>query len=197
MEDHAKRAVLAALEQQEQLAKLRKVWRGKGLPAIHIRLGLNSGPMIVGNMGTSTRMDYTMMGDHVNLAARLESIGKFYQLPILISHHTYALIHAEIMCRFVDRVRVVGRDHPVDIYQPLAPLRDIANDAIEADSSYQQAWQTAMVARDFHAAWHAIATLKARYPDDPLYSVMSKRIEQLRDNPPAASWDGVFNLRRK
>ncbi|NIQ04126.1 MAG: CHASE2 domain-containing protein, partial [Nitrospinaceae bacterium] len=88
-QDHAERACLASLEMQERLRALRQEWHGQGRQELFARIGLNTGPMVVGNMGSRTRMDYTMMGDSVNLASRLEGVNKQYQTAILISQFTY------------------------------------------------------------------------------------------------------------
>ncbi|MDX8406857.1 MAG: adenylate/guanylate cyclase domain-containing protein, partial [Mariprofundaceae bacterium] len=139
MPDHATRCVLAALEQQATLSALRLQWAEEGYPKVHIRIGINSGPMVVGNMGTATRMNYTMMGDHVNLAARLEGVNKAYRTPILISRDTYDLVRDEVAARFVDRVRVVGRKKPVDIYQPICRRSDILPEQLEQFRAYEKA----------------------------------------------------------
>jgi len=140
MDDHALRCVVAALRQQARLAELRVQWKSEGLPDVHIRIGINSGPMVVGNMGTETSMNYTMMGDHVNLAARLEGVCKAYRVPILMSKDTYLEVRDHIAARFIDRVRVVGRSQPVDLYQPMADRKDISDEQQQEFRAYEKSW---------------------------------------------------------
>lgn len=195
-EDHALRAVRAALEQQDRLAGLRHEWEKQGYPAVHVRLGLDSGRMVVGNMGSSQRMDYTVMGDHVNLASRLEGVNKAYGTPILISQDTYALVKQAIAARFVDRVRVVGRKTPVDIFQPLGEKDVVAAEELRLAHDYEQAWRL-MVDREFVAAerlWQALAT---DFPEDRPVRVMLERVRAYGQQPPSADWDGIFTLETK
>jgi len=200
MEDHAYQCTMAALEQQWALKDLREKWRAEGLPEVNIRIGLNSGPMVVGNMGAESRMNYTMMGDHVNLAARLEGVGKQYKVPILVSGDTRRMIADRIFCRFVDRVRVVGRSTPVELMQPIAEHDRL--DPVEKvrDQRYREAWEM-MQRRDFAAALAAFEAMDREWPpqgpQDGLYQVMIARVRELMVNPPPDDWDGVHNLTSK
>ncbi|MDX8388309.1 MAG: adenylate/guanylate cyclase domain-containing protein [Ghiorsea sp.] len=196
LEDHAERCVMAALKQQEALAVLREEWKAEGLPEVHIRIGLNSGPMVVGNMGTESSMNYTMMGDHVNLAARLEGVCKAYRVPILMSKDTYMLVRGRVSARFVDRVRVVGRSQPVDLYQPMATRTDISDEARKESRTYEQAWSL-MSEGNFDESLQILAKLYASNPNDGLYEVMMQRVKGYVQTPPADGWGGVFNLKNK
>jgi len=196
LENHAKSCVRAAIAQQKELDRLRPVWVAAGYPAIGVRMGLDSGPMVVGNMGTGQHMNYTIMGDHVNLAARLEGIGKVYRTRILISGDTYEMVKDEIHCRFIDRARVVGRSTPVDIYEPLDELAT-TTDIIKAyDKRYRTAWE-AMAKQDFTDAINILSGLRDDQPNDGLYEAMLVRVQGYVSNPPPADWDGVFNLTSK
>ncbi|MFH1012490.1 MAG: adenylate/guanylate cyclase domain-containing protein [Candidatus Peregrinibacteria bacterium] len=115
--DHAKSACLAALEQQARLQELRKQWKKAGLPEIHARMGINTGPAVVGNMGSADRFDYTAIGDAVNLASRLEGINKQYGTEIIISENTYAQVRDLFECRQLDRTQVKGKEQVVTIYE--------------------------------------------------------------------------------
>jgi len=196
MEDHAVQSVLAAMEQQQRLVELRRIWLEEGLPAVHIRIGINSGPMVVGNMGTDTHMNYTMMGDHVNLASRLEGVCKVYRTPILISRDTYLLVREQVAARFVDRVRVVGREKPVDLYEPLG-LRDaVPAEVTQRCRTYEKAWSL-MLNHHFNDAGQILAGLHKAAPDDGLFEVMLARTKQYAKTPPPNDWDGVFILDSK
>ena len=118
-EDHARRACLVSIEMQKRLEELRAEWRKEGKHELFVRIGLNTGPMVVGNMGSKNRMDYTMMGDSVNLAARLEGVNKQYGTYTMISEFTYEQARDFIEVRELDRIRVVGKKEPVKIYELL------------------------------------------------------------------------------
>ncbi|GAB4341654.1 MAG: adenylate/guanylate cyclase domain-containing protein [Desulfobulbaceae bacterium] len=119
IDDHAVRAVRAALRCQEKLAALRPVFRQKYGHDLHMRIGINTGHAIVGNMGSSSRFDYSVLGDAVNLAARLEGANKYFGTRIMISETTRRQIGDAIQCRELGRLRVAGRKEPVTVYEPL------------------------------------------------------------------------------
>ncbi len=196
MDDHALRCVVAALRQQKRLAELREEWKGEGLPEVHIRIGINSGPMVVGNMGTELSMNYTMMGDHVNLAARLEGVCKAYRVPILMSRDTYTEVRDHVAARFVDRVRVVGRNKPVDLYQPMALRIDVSDEQQQEFRTYEKAWSM-MLHGEYKEALKLMTKLYAMSPHDGLYEVMIARLKTYVHTPPPDDWTGVFNLKNK
>ncbi len=196
MEDHATRCVLAAMEQQHALVALREMWKEQGYPEVHIRIGLNSGPMVVGNMGTDAKMNYTMMGDHVNLASRLEGVCKVYKVPILMSRDTYSLVRDRIAARFIDRVRVVGRAQAVDIYMPLGERGTIDERMVKLSRSYERAW-TMMQTRQFGEAVELLARLTQENPDDGPSGVMLARARAFHAKSPRQDWDGVHVLESK
>lgn len=119
LEDHAYFACASAVKQLQQLGELQKSWRSRNLPNIDIGIGLNSGPAVVGNMGSSHRMDYTCMGDTVNLGSRLEGSNKTYGTKIIISEYTYEKVRDRVFARELDLVQVKGKTHPVRIYELL------------------------------------------------------------------------------
>jgi adenylate cyclase len=119
VEEHAIKTVRAALRCQSELARLRPVFRKRIGKDMHMRVGINTGPAVVGNMGSKTRFDYTMLGDAVNLAARLEGINKEFFTYTAISHSTRQRVGDRIDCRELGRVTVVGRREPVTIYEPM------------------------------------------------------------------------------
>src|SRR5580765_6629626 len=111
-------ACRSALQMLDVLDELQKQWQGRGLPALGIGVGINTGPMIVGNMGSATRFNYTVVGDHVNLASRIESLNKTYGTSILISEYTWQSVKSEFPnTREVDSVKVRGREQPVRLYE--------------------------------------------------------------------------------
>lgn len=116
-EDHALRASKAAVEMMEVLGQLNEKWATMGKPKLDIGIGLNTGEMVVGNMGSTSRMDYTLMGDNVNLGARLEGTNKVYKTHIIVSEFTYEHVKEEIYSRELDLIRVKGKELPVKIYE--------------------------------------------------------------------------------
>ncbi|MDX8403110.1 MAG: adenylate/guanylate cyclase domain-containing protein [Mariprofundaceae bacterium] len=196
MPDHATKSVLAALDQQKALIELRHQWAKEGYPEIHIRIGINDGPMVVGNMGTDSHMNYTIMGDHANLASRLEGVCKVYRLPILISRDTYLQVRDDIAATFVDRVKVIGRAQSVDLYQPLAPRHEISDADLLPYRNYEQAWGL-MHKCQFDEAANILEQLHHDFPSNGLYEVMLARVNGYRKKPPPPSWDGVFILKNK
>jgi adenylate cyclase len=120
MEDHALNACKASIEMMEALKVMNKKWESENKPILEIGIGINTGDMIVGNMGSAARMDYTLMGDNVNLGSRLEGTTKFYRIGIIISEFTYQYVKDDIIARELDLIRVKGKALPVKIYELMA-----------------------------------------------------------------------------
>jgi adenylate cyclase len=193
---HATLACYAALDSQAALAKLRADWKVQGRPEIAARIGINTGDVVVGNMGSQTRLEYTVMGDTVNLASRLEGANKFYDTPILIGHRTYELAQSDVEVREVDLLRVKGKLDPVVVYEVLARKGQL-------DSLRQQVIQTYMAglraykARDFAQARRDFeATLRLDSVDGPS-RVYLRRSEEFLATPPSDDWDGIYELHTK
>jgi len=128
--DHALKAVRAALRCQEKLSKMRPVDKERTGAQMHMRMGINTGSAIVGNLGSNTRFDYTMIGDAVNLAARLEGANKQFGTFTMISQSTYDLVHQHFKTRELARLTVLGRNAPVAVYEPMVPAVYEANKKI-------------------------------------------------------------------
>ncbi|HNI97206.1 MAG TPA: adenylate/guanylate cyclase domain-containing protein, partial [Leptospiraceae bacterium] len=127
MEDHPYYACVSAIVQLNKLKELQADWKSRNLPSIDIGIGLNTGPAVVGNMGSSHRMDYTCMGDTVNLGSRLEGSNKMYATRIIISEYTYERVKERVYARELDLVKVKGKNQPVRIYELIGLVDD--NDA--------------------------------------------------------------------
>jgi adenylate cyclase len=190
--EHARHAVLAALAMKARLAALQPDLHAHGWPSLKIRIGVNTGQMNVGNMGSEFRMAYTVLGDAVNLASRLEGAAKQYHATIIISETTRAAV-PEIACRELDRVRVKGRLQPVTLFEPLGRLADLDADVRLALEQHQQALALYR-AQQWQAAQAAFAALARAWPEQPLYSLYLARIAALQIDPPEPGWDGVMNL---
>jgi len=195
MEDHAERCVRAAIRQQNELVRLRGKWADSGFPEIRIRIGINSGSMVVGNMGTTEHMNYTMLGDHVNLASRLEGVCKVYNVPILISSDVYSLVCQAIACRFIDHVRVVGRETPVELYQPAAEIDELSAEQSRLFTDYHEAW-IKIRDREFTEAEKMLEHLVKEYDDNPA-KVLLARVRTFIQTPPEDGWDGIYNMENK
>ncbi|MBT6489302.1 MAG: CHASE2 domain-containing protein [Deltaproteobacteria bacterium] len=193
--DHAARSCLTALEMMEKLRELHPRWHEQGLPELDIGIGVNTGPMSVGNMGSKVRFDYTVMGDNVNLGSRLEGINKQYGTNIMISEYTYNYAKDRIFARELDSVRVKGKREPVKIYELLGSgtpddgNRQLMDNFHEALGLYrQQKWSDAI------KLFNHVRTLKA---DDFTSGVYISRCEAMRAQPPGPDWDGVFTMTTK
>jgi adenylate cyclase len=198
MRDHRQhhRAITAALEMQAAMAPLNRDGRCNGFPQLRMGIGIHSGDVILGNIGSRKKLDYTVIGDSVNFTARLESLTKFYQARILISETTYRHVADEFCCRSVDRVCVQGKTKPIQIYEVLdfadtknEALRNLAQLSTEGFRRYQQ--------RDFTTALEHYAHLRRRYPQDQIGRLFTERCEQFLDSPPPISWQGEFVCQNK
>jgi adenylate cyclase len=190
-EDHARRACVASLRMQIKLAEMREGWKAAGTPPLYMRIGLNTGPMVVGNMGSEKRFDYTMMGNSVNLAARLEGANKNYGSYTCISEFTYEQAKESIEVRELDLIRVIGINTPVRIYELLAEKGQLP-DELQKGIAYfakglelyrKMQWEEA--AKYFNAVFKFI-------PDDPPSKKFIDRCRAFYQNPPPEGWDGVF-----
>jgi adenylate cyclase len=193
--DHARHAVVAALAMKARLAALEPELHAQGWPTLHIRIGINTGTMNVGNMGSEFRMAYTVLGDAVNLASRLEGAAKQYQACIVISDATRTAV-PDIICRELDRVRVKGREQPVTLFEPLCSMVD-GSEALQQELAAHTQALVAYRAGDWPLAEARLGDLAARHPNQPLYKLYLSRIATLRIYPPILHWDGVFNLTEK
>lgn len=193
--EHARNAVLTGLEMHEALVSLNQVLKTKGWPELKIGVGVNTGTMTVGDMGSPVRKAYTVMGDAVNLGSRLEGITKQYGVGIIVGEGTKELLGKTFVFRELDRVRVKGKAEPVGIYEPLG--EDGKVDAGELDEL--KLWNKALRqyrAQDWDQAELTLMNI-ARTKDRYLYQLYIKRIEHLRKEPPGEGWDGVTTFETK
>ncbi len=190
--DHALHACLAALENQEKVAQFRLISKEHNLPPIHIRIGINSGEVIAGNMGSEDRFDYTIMGDNVNLASRLESINKQYGTEIIISEYTYESVKEQLICRELDQIRVKGKDKPVRIYELIGKNGEVSQEMLARIQAFNEALKLYR-SKNFMAAQKKFAAMT----DDPPAKVFAERCETFIKNPPEMGWDGVFTFTTK
>ncbi|OYY93044.1 MAG: hypothetical protein B7Y41_13065 [Hydrogenophilales bacterium 28-61-23] len=193
-ENHARSAILAAMQMQTDLNELNPLMKLKGWPEIKIGIGVNSGKMSVGNMGSEFRMAYTVMADAVNLASRLESLTKQYGLGILVGEDAMMKC-PDMEFMKVDVVRVKGKHNPVAIYEPLGMKDQLDIAAIKRKQDFEQACASFQLF-DFDVAEDILRKANKRHPSK-LYEVYLERIAHFRENPPPADWDGVFTYTTK
>jgi adenylate cyclase len=210
--DHALRACVATQRVHLQLGELRRKWESEGgkWPEIvwrmQSRIGLNSGMCTIGNMGSRTRFNYTMMGDDVNLAARLEGAAKNYGVATLVSEMTkYAAEKHGDRCafRFLDKIVVKGRSRPVAIYE-LVGLKDKLSRSILDCTEIFNAGIEYYLRQDWTSAADCFARSATLEPARPssvggvdASTVFLKRCAAMKHEPPARDWDGVFVLKTK
>jgi adenylate cyclase len=192
---HAKNAIFAAIEMQQVLQSLQPHFKSKNWPEIRIGVGLNTGRMSVGNMGSKIRLAYTVMGDAVNLASRLEGITKEYGADIIVGENTMQAV-PDVLFRELDRVRVKGKDQAVAIFQPLGLREEIDPARVAELHLFEQALINYR-SQEWEMAGLQLVELQKMALDSKLYRTYLERIEFLRANPPGADWDGVFTFETK
>jgi adenylate cyclase len=189
--DHAARACETALAMQARLVELNREWQARGLPEVAIGIGVNTGPMAVGNMGSRDRFDYTVLGDAVNLGARLEGLTKEYGVAILVGEATARAAGDGFVFREIDLVRVKGRGQAAPVFELLGRAGDPAVRGFDRDG-----WDAALAkyrARDFGGAAAAFGGLAG----DAAAAIMATRARVLSATPPGDDWDGVYDQRSK
>lgn len=192
---HATHAVQAALAMTNALAGLQDDFAAQGWPAIRIGIGLNSGDMVVGNMGSTFRMAYTVLGDAVNLGSRLEGLTKYYAVSIIVSEETKVLA-PDFAYRELDWVRVKGRDKPLAIYEVIG-LNDELDEHVRANLQQYQAALDAYRNQKWPQAEDLFTNLSQAQPLCRLYAIYMERIAYFKENSPTANWDGVVNFKEK
>jgi adenylate cyclase len=191
--DHAQRACETALDMVSALRKLQKNWSEHELEYFQIGIGINTGKVIVGNLGSIQLFDYTVIGDEVNLGARLEGANKHYSTTIIISESTYNEVKNKVIARELDNVRVKGKQRPVRIFElrGMQPLPAIEKDLIIDVYTYglelfkQRKWNQAL---------HEFRRILRYFPSDGPARVYTLRCLEFIQNPPPDSWDGVFEF---
>jgi len=193
--DHARLAIGAAMDMLKVLPELNETFKARGWPGLRIGIGLNTGKMRVGDMGSEFRKAYTVMGDAVNLGSRLEGLTKSYSVQLIVSETTRAGA-PEYAYRELDRVKVKGKDEPVAIYEPIGLKTDISKDEKDELKLYLQALGQYR-RQEWDMSEMQFVNLQNMDPDRALYSLYIKRIQAFRAKPPGGDWDGVFTYTTK
>ena len=194
-ENHARNAILAGIEMQATLKALQPHFKERGWPEIRIGVGINTGRVSVGNMGSEVRVAYTVMGDAVNLASRLEGITKQYGVGVVVGENTKNIV-TDFVYRELDHVRVKGKDKPVAIYEPVGLLNEVSK-ALQDEVKLFHEVRRLYRKQDWDQAELQLMNLQRMSPETALYGIYVERIAYFRKNPPAAEWDGVFVFQTK
>ncbi len=192
---HARNAVLAGLEMQAAMDALQPQFRSRGWPELHIGVGVNSGRMSVGNMGSDVRVAYTVMGGAVNLASRLEGLTKEYGVSMIVGEATRAAC-PDMVFRELDRVMPKGTTEPVAIFAPVGPAAGVDKSTHDELALWHQALKQYR-AQEWDLAELQLLNLQRMYPSTALYALVLRRIAHLRKSPPGPGWDGTTAFETK
>ncbi len=196
MPDQTDRALKAVLECLDTLAGLNQTWRAEGLPELPTRFGLATGPVVVGNMGARTRLAYTVLGDTVNLASRLEGLNKVYGTAILADSGTQQAGGDGYVMRHLDRIIVAGKTQATDIFEVLGETGKVPMVKLAAVRRYEAAWDKYR-SGDFHQALEELAGFEAEFGPDAAVARLRQICEDFRSHPPPKDWDGVSRMMSK
>ena len=196
---HARHAVMTALDMIDRMDYVNKHFTEMNYPLFKIGVGIHTGKVILGNIGSDKKLDYTVIGDGVNLASRMEGLTKEYGCPILISESTYQVIKGEIYSRIIDSVRVKGKDKPISIYQPLTNPnakpeeietgKQMAEQVGEAFGLYQS--------RQWPESIKMYQEILKIWVDDKSSQSMIERCQEFMESPPPDDWDGCYTMKTK
>lgn len=193
--NHAEMACSSSLKMIVKLRELQKKWKKEGIPSLNIGIGLNSGDAIVGNMGSSSRFDYTAMGDNVNLASRMEGLNKIYGSNIIITEKTQKVIKNNFETRMLDAVKVKGKKKPIFIFELISAKDKLSKKQIDFIKSFEtglnlyfeKKWKPAI--KSFEEALGIM--------DDMASNIFIKRCQEFIKKPPSQDWDGVWEFKTK
>ncbi len=193
--NHAEIACSSSLEMIEKLQKLQKKWKQQDIPFFDVGIGLNSGEAIVGNMGSSTRFDYTAIGDNVNIASRMEGLNKVYGTNIILTEKTYRLVKDKFETRKLDAVKVKGKNEPILIYELLSRKNELSKKQRDFISSYEDGLELY-----FQKKWREAITSFQRaleYNEDKAANMLIMRCQEFIQNPPSIEWNGIWTQDNK
>jgi adenylate cyclase len=195
VDDQAQQAIRAVCRCQNALEILNQQWHTQGKPAFPTRFGLAQGPVLVGNIGSSNRLSYTVLGDTVNLANRLEGLNKLYGTTIIVDESLYQDCRSHFEWRRLDRLVVFGKTQPTEIYEVLGEAGQVPERVLAAARRYESAWAHYQ-SGDFEKALAVLAGFEAEFGEDPAARRLREICEEYRLNPPEG-WDGITKIEQK
>jgi len=188
------KACQAALDCQKQIHQLNQKWQADGLDlAFHTRIGINTGEVIVGNMGSDARMSYTVIGDNVNLTSRVESANKFYGTSILITETTYREVNSHFVTRLVDYAVLAGKAVPIQLYELIGNKYAVKHEKLQQIERYNSAFHL-YSQRLFIEAVAILEELVSSTPSDRVPLLLLERCRHYIANPPSLDWQGDYVL---
>lgn len=196
-ENHAWRAVQSALDMRRRLEEFNQRRIIQTQPQIHIGIGISSGDVVSGNIGSRKRMDYTVIGDSVNLSSRLEAVTKDYGCDILLSEFTYQLCSDRIWVRQLDKIRVKGKHQAVNIYELIGDRTTPLNTNTQEFLFHYHTGRAAYLSRNFSHAIACFQAAKCIQPQDQAVDIHLERARNYQQTPPPESWDGVWTMLTK
>lgn len=197
LENHAWMAIQSALDMRKRLAEFNRRRICEDQPQIHIGIGLSSGEVVSGNIGSHKRMDYTVIGDGVNLSSRLESVTKEYGCDIILSDFTYQLCRDRIWVRELDKIRVKGKAIAVNIYELIGDVKDPLKDTTRKFLELYQLGREAYMTRNFKKAIFYFEEAHQLRSSDQAVIIHLDRSRNYLNNPPSDHWDGVHTMTSK
>ncbi|MDP2982585.1 MAG: adenylate/guanylate cyclase domain-containing protein, partial [Candidatus Latescibacter sp.] len=196
-DEHALKACYAAIDMQKKLVEMRTKWKSEGRAELKARVGINSGPMVIGNMGSREIFDYTVMGDNVNLSSRLEGANKVYGTYVMCSEATRQMVENSIITRELDLIRVKGKKAGVRIHEIIAKKTEgIGEERLRLLETYQRGLE-AYKNRRWEEGKALFTEALAIDPSDGPASLYLERCTEFFLNPPQEDWDGIFTMRTK
>ncbi len=195
-DDHQLRACLAAIDMKTRLRELQEQWREQGKQELFVRMGMNTGEAIVGNMGSGIKMDYTAMGDSVNLASRLEGANKVYSTVAMISENTNNAVKDDVETRELDIIKVVGKNEPTAIFELLGRKGSLPDKVYDCLDHYQKGLDL-FRKRQWKKALKSFQEALKILPDDGPSKTYVARCEEFMKKPPSQKWDGIYTMKSK
>lgn len=194
--EQMQQAIRAALLCKKRAKELNERWYSQGKPEFFVRCGIHTGETVIGNMGSSERMNYTLIGDSVNLAKRLESVNKAYDTSIIISEDVYQTVQEKYLCRPLDIVRVKGKNKPIKIYEVIGFLESCSWEIVEAARKFERGFEY-YIEQNFEAAAALITESQQGFGFDKPCEILISRCQNNMKKPPCEQWSGERNGTRQ
>jgi adenylate cyclase len=193
---HPLQACRSAIRMQARMVELNQIWSSQGLPHLHMRVGINTGTVVAGNMGTESIFNYTIIGDSVNLASRLEGVNKEYGTSTIVSEDTFHDVQGSVVARELDRIRVKGKTQPIAIYELAALPGVLPGESLRVFQGYAEGLALYR-ARRWEEAAAAFQEVLRLDPKDGPSVTMRERALYYKANQPGDDWDGVYTMLHK